>query len=228
MVPFNPSKQPVIEHRRVIEAVAIADQRVGEAGEIDEAIPFGIVCGPSARLPDLARGRHGASATSAVSRAKPERVAVPPPDRPRSSSMTMIRSAGQPSSRALLASAYLPLSRFRDCARLERRSTDADRRRHGRARWLAVILARSFMARLVSCRQPPCGQSGAPGSRAQRSARARRAVPRGSLRGSPPRGPPGGSGGSKKARFSCTTAPLLWRCRPRSIGRGRASTRWRN
>ena len=28
------------------------------------------------------------------------------------------------------------------------------------------------------------------------------------------------SGGSKKARFSCTTAPLLWRCRPRSIGRG--------
>src|SRR5437588_615697 len=37
--------QPVIEHRRVIEAVAIADQRVGEAGEIDEAIPFGIVAG---------------------------------------------------------------------------------------------------------------------------------------------------------------------------------------
>jgi hypothetical protein len=29
----------------VIEAVAIADQRVGEAGEIDEAIPFGIVAG---------------------------------------------------------------------------------------------------------------------------------------------------------------------------------------
>ena len=38
-------QQPVIEHRRVIEAVAIADQRVGEAGEIDEAIPFGIVAG---------------------------------------------------------------------------------------------------------------------------------------------------------------------------------------
>src|SRR5689334_16496991 len=47
-----------------------------------------------------------ARATSAVSRAKPERVAVPPPDRPRSSSMTTTRSAGQPSSRALLASAY--------------------------------------------------------------------------------------------------------------------------
>ena len=38
-------QQPVIEHRRVIEAVAIADQRVGEAGEIDEAIPFSIVAG---------------------------------------------------------------------------------------------------------------------------------------------------------------------------------------
>src|SRR5438105_14100701 len=24
----------------------------------------------------------------------------------------------------------------------------------------------------------------------------------------------------EKAKFSCTTAPLLWRCRPRSIGRG--------
>jgi hypothetical protein len=42
---LQPQQQPVIEHRRVIEAVAIADQRVGEAGEIDEAIPFGIVAG---------------------------------------------------------------------------------------------------------------------------------------------------------------------------------------
>jgi hypothetical protein len=33
-------------------------------------------------------------------------LAVPPPDRPRSSSMMTIRSGGQPSSRALLASAY--------------------------------------------------------------------------------------------------------------------------
>jgi len=42
---LQPQREPVIEHRRVIEAVAIADQRVGEAGEIDEAIPFGIVAG---------------------------------------------------------------------------------------------------------------------------------------------------------------------------------------
>ena len=42
---LQPQQEPVIEQRRVIEAVAIADQRVGEAGEIDEAIPFGIVAG---------------------------------------------------------------------------------------------------------------------------------------------------------------------------------------
>jgi hypothetical protein len=59
----------------VIEAVAIADQRVGEAGEIDEAIPFGIVagqardfqtarktvglCRPWAPRPATARPGHG-------------------------------------------------------------------------------------------------------------------------------------------------------------------------
>src|SRR5262249_53495174 len=42
---LQPQQQSVIEHRRAIEAVAIALQRVGEAGEIDEAIPFGIVAG---------------------------------------------------------------------------------------------------------------------------------------------------------------------------------------
>src|SRR5215469_9879687 len=53
-----------------------------------------------------------ASATSAVSRAKPERVAVPPPERPRSSSMTTIRSAGQPELADLAGERVLPLSRF--------------------------------------------------------------------------------------------------------------------
>src|ERR1700756_3880277 len=42
---LQPQQQSVIEHCRVIEAVAIADQCVGEAGEIDEAIPFSIVAG---------------------------------------------------------------------------------------------------------------------------------------------------------------------------------------
>src|SRR5215469_7973232 len=42
---LQPQQESVIEHRRVIEPVAIADQRVSEASEIDEAIPFGIVAG---------------------------------------------------------------------------------------------------------------------------------------------------------------------------------------
>jgi hypothetical protein len=41
--PLEPEQQPVIEQRRVIEAIGIADQRVGEPGEVDQAIPFGIV-----------------------------------------------------------------------------------------------------------------------------------------------------------------------------------------
>ena len=59
---------------------------------------------------------------------------------------------------------------------------------------------------------------------ARRGARARRAVPTGSMQGSPKDGP-GGSVGSKKTRFSCTTAPLLWRCRPDRDRPRRASTR---
>jgi Resolvase, N terminal domain len=45
-------------------------------------------------------------ATSAVSRAKPVRLTLPDPERPRSSSMTMICSRAQPSSAALAVSAY--------------------------------------------------------------------------------------------------------------------------
>jgi len=47
-----------------------------------------------------------ASATSAVRRENPERATEPAPERPRSSSMTRMRSSGQPSSRAFAASAY--------------------------------------------------------------------------------------------------------------------------
>ena len=45
-------------------------------------------------------------ATSAVSRAKRVRFALPDPERPRSSSMTMIWSRAQPSSAALAVRAY--------------------------------------------------------------------------------------------------------------------------
>src|SRR5579862_2155192 len=38
-------QQAVVEQRRVIDAVGVADQRVSEAAEIDEAVPIGIVAG---------------------------------------------------------------------------------------------------------------------------------------------------------------------------------------
>src|SRR5262249_35287138 len=102
---LQPQQQPVIEHRRVIEAVAIADQRVDEAGEIDEAIPFGIVAGQARDF----QTQHEADTGERHLGSEPGKAGagpVPPPDRPKSSSMMTIRSAGQPSSRALLASAY--------------------------------------------------------------------------------------------------------------------------
>src|SRR6516162_5949046 len=82
-------QQSIVEHGRVINAVGIADERVGEAAEIEQAtIPTCL------------------SATSAVSREKPLRSTTPEPDRPRSSSMTMTCCAGQPSAVALAAKAY--------------------------------------------------------------------------------------------------------------------------
>jgi hypothetical protein len=41
--PLEPEQQTIIEQRGMIETIGIADQRVSETGEIDEAIPFGIV-----------------------------------------------------------------------------------------------------------------------------------------------------------------------------------------
>ena len=35
--------QAIVEKRRMIDAVAIADQRVGHAAEIEQAIPVGII-----------------------------------------------------------------------------------------------------------------------------------------------------------------------------------------
>jgi hypothetical protein len=41
--PLQPEQQTVVEQRRMIDAVGIPDQRVGEAGEVDEAVPIGVV-----------------------------------------------------------------------------------------------------------------------------------------------------------------------------------------
>ena len=40
---LEPEQQAIIEERRMIDAVGIADQRIGEAAEFDEAMPIGVV-----------------------------------------------------------------------------------------------------------------------------------------------------------------------------------------
>src|SRR5262249_6608374 len=96
---------------------------------------------------------------------------------------------------SLTGERVLPLSRFAIVLDLSgTRLTQID---DGMAREMA---RRDFGALIHgSPRQlPPCGQSSAPGSRAQRSARARRAVPRGSVRGPPKEDPPVDRAGRKK------------------------------
>src|SRR5499427_3708728 len=193
---LQPQQESVIEHRRVIEAVAIADQRVGEAGEIDEAIPFGVVAGQARDFqtqhePDTSErhlgnepGKAGAGRGSAARQAE---VFINHDD-----------PFGGPAELASLAGQrVLPLSRFAIVLDLSgARLTQID---GGIAREMA---RRDFGALIHgsprSLPSPACGQSGAPGSRAQRSARARRAVPRGSLRGSPKEDPPVDRTGRKR------------------------------
>src|SRR2546425_219935 len=40
---FEPQQEAIIEHGRMINAVGIADQRVGKSGQINQAIPFGVI-----------------------------------------------------------------------------------------------------------------------------------------------------------------------------------------
>src|SRR5712691_6285958 len=40
---LEPEQEPIIEQRRMIDAVGIADQRVGETAQIDEAVPVSVV-----------------------------------------------------------------------------------------------------------------------------------------------------------------------------------------
>jgi hypothetical protein len=40
---LEPEQEAVIEQGRMIDAVGIADQRVGKSSQIDQAVPFGII-----------------------------------------------------------------------------------------------------------------------------------------------------------------------------------------
>src|SRR5215468_2604188 len=42
--------QSVVEHGRMIDAVGVADERVGEAAQIEQAIPVGVVAGETRDL----------------------------------------------------------------------------------------------------------------------------------------------------------------------------------
>jgi hypothetical protein len=42
---LQPEDQAIVEKRRMIDAVAIADQRVSHATKIEQAIPVGIIAG---------------------------------------------------------------------------------------------------------------------------------------------------------------------------------------
>ena len=57
-------QQSIVEHGRVIDAVGIADERVGEAAEIEQAIPVGVVAGEAGDLetehdPDMSERDFG-------------------------------------------------------------------------------------------------------------------------------------------------------------------------
>jgi hypothetical protein len=43
MVDLEAEQQAIIEHRRMIDAIGIADERVGETAEIEQAVPIGVV-----------------------------------------------------------------------------------------------------------------------------------------------------------------------------------------
>jgi hypothetical protein len=98
---LEPEQEAVVEERRIIDAVGIADQGVRESGEIDEAVPFSIVARKATEHdPDVAERNFR------WRRAKPERATTPEPESPTSSSITTTRSVGHPSSVALLTSGY--------------------------------------------------------------------------------------------------------------------------
>ena len=120
-------QQPVIEQRRVIEAIGIADQRVGEPGKVDQAIPFGIVARQTRDFeteheadmgerhlggqPGEAGAGDGAGAGKTEILIDDDHLFVGPAE------------TRAPCQRARIAGRSI-----RDCARPERRSTGADRR----------------------------------------------------------------------------------------------------
>ena len=65
------SIEKISEHRRMIDAVGIADERIGEAAEIEQAIPVGVVTGEAGDFEpehdaDMAEGHLGGEPGEAI------------------------------------------------------------------------------------------------------------------------------------------------------------------
>jgi hypothetical protein len=126
---FEPEQQPVIEQRRVIEAIGIADQRVGEPGKVDQAIPFGIVARQTRDFEtkheaDMGErhlgGEPGESGAGYGARAGKTEILIDDDD----PFVGPAERAGFAGERVL----HIAGRSIRDCARPGRRSTGADRR----------------------------------------------------------------------------------------------------
>ena len=50
MAPFRPEQEPIVEKGGMVDAVGVADQRIGQAAQFDEPIPVGVVAGQSGYL----------------------------------------------------------------------------------------------------------------------------------------------------------------------------------
>jgi hypothetical protein len=47
---LHPQQQPVVEQRRMVDAVSVGDQRVGHPGQIQQPLPVGVVAGQPGAL----------------------------------------------------------------------------------------------------------------------------------------------------------------------------------
>ncbi len=70
---LQPEQEPVVEQPRMVDTIRIADQRVGQAAQVDEPIPVGIVAGQSGYLQaqhqtDMSKGDLGGQPREARSR----------------------------------------------------------------------------------------------------------------------------------------------------------------
>ena len=68
---LQPQHQAIVEQRRVIDAIGVADQRVGQPAQVEQAVPVGVVAGEARDLepehdPDVAEGDLGGQAREAA------------------------------------------------------------------------------------------------------------------------------------------------------------------